>query len=47
VTGDGKAEIVVGSDTGSASPFVRVFDGATGQLLFGVLADDAGRTTRA
>jgi YD repeat-containing protein len=41
VNGDGKSDIIVGTDAGSTAPQVNVFSGADGSLLFKVLADDA------
>ncbi len=44
VNGDGKADIIVGSDQGSASPKVRVFDGSSGSLMFELMGGEAGFT---
>jgi hypothetical protein len=44
VNGDGKADIIVGTDVGSTSPLIRVFSGATGALMFSVLGNDANFT---
>jgi hypothetical protein len=41
LNGDGKQEIIVGTDVGSTAPMVKVFDGASGNFLFSVMADDA------
>ena len=44
VNGDGKADIIVGSDQGSSSPKVRVFDGSSGSLMFELMGGDYGFT---
>ncbi|HEV3146333.1 MAG TPA: VCBS repeat-containing protein, partial [Gemmataceae bacterium] len=41
LNGDGKAEIIVGTDAGSTAPMVKVFNGTNGHFEFSVMADDA------
>jgi len=40
LNGDGKQEIIVGTDVGSTAPMVKVFDGSNGNFLFSVLVDN-------
>jgi len=46
LNGDGKAEIIVGTDAGSTAPMVKAFDGSCGSanFLFSVMADEASMT---